>query len=135
NAAFLPLFRQAMAGRGKVGNQKIDELQPEVVAGPEALDEIFRDVSRDPAAACRKVLGYLKGDRSPEELIAAARRLVFLKGNDSHDYKFSSAVLEDYYHASPAWRDVFLATSVFRLNGAMEPDNRLVDRIRAALTA
>ncbi|HZZ27241.1 MAG TPA: hypothetical protein VFE46_04470 [Pirellulales bacterium] len=34
--------------------------------------------------------------------IDAARLLVFLKGNNAHDYKFSSAVLEDYYHVSPS---------------------------------
>ena len=34
--------------------------------------------------------------------MTAVRRLIFLKGRDAHDYKFSSAALEDYYHASPA---------------------------------
>jgi hypothetical protein len=136
NAAFLPLFREAMRARGRVGDQRVDDLQPASLSqGDELIAEIFRDVSGDPPAACRKVLAYLKDRRSPEDLITAARRLVFLKGNDSHDYKFSSAVLEDYYHASPEWRDVYLATSVFRLNGAGEPDNQLVKRIRAALTA
>ena len=73
----------------------------------------FADVSNDPMSAARKLLGYLKqptGDAaSAEEFIDAARVLVFLKGNDAHDYKFSSAVLEDYYHVSPEWRDMYLA--------------------------
>jgi hypothetical protein len=137
NAAFLPLFHEAMKGRGKVGEQRVDDLQPAAIAGSdeEAIAEIFRDVSSKPEAACQKVLAYLQNKRSPESLITAARRLVFLKGNDSHDYKFSSAVLEDYYHASPEWRDSFLATSVFRLNGSGERDNQLVARIRAAFQA
>jgi hypothetical protein len=41
-------------------------------------------------------------------------------------------VLEDYYYASPHWRELYLASSVFRLNGAGEPDNALVTRIRDA---
>jgi hypothetical protein len=135
NVAFLPLFREAMRSRGKIGDQRVDDLQPEPAGGDDAIAEIFRDVSGNRSAACRKVLAYLKDHRSPEALIAAARRLVFLKGNDSHDYKFSSAVLEDYYHTSPEWRDVFLATSAFQLNGAGEKDNQLVERIRAAFTA
>ena len=73
--------------------------------------------------------------RTPQPLIDAARRLIFLKGNDSHDYKFSSAVLEDYYHVSPAWRDRYLAASVFNLCGSIGPDNDLVKRTRAALQA
>ena len=51
-----------------------------------------------------------------------ARRLVFLKGNDAHDYKFSSAVLEDYEHVSPRWRNRYLATSLFYLPGSGAPD-------------
>jgi hypothetical protein len=79
------------------------------------------------------VLSYLGQSGDPRALIDAARVLVFLKGTDSHDYKFSSAVLEDYYHLSPAWRDRYLAASVFRLRGSTEPDNQLVQRVRAAL--
>jgi hypothetical protein len=137
NVAFVPLFRDAMRSRGEVGNQRLEELQPveSLPEGDDAIADIFQDVGRNSAAACRKVLAYLKGKRSAEDLITAARRLVFLKGNDAHDYKFSSAVLEDYYHTSPEWRDVYLATSVFRLNGASEPDNQLVKRIRSAFTA
>ena len=65
----------------------------------------------------------------------AARRLVFLKGNDAHDYKFSSAVLEDYDHVSPHWRNRYLAASLFYLPGSGLPDNALVKRTRAALGA
>ena len=64
-----------------------------------------------------------------------ARRLIFLKGRDAHDYKFSAAVLEDYQHLSPAVRDRYLASSVFRLRGAGDTDNDLVRRTRAALKA
>jgi hypothetical protein len=59
--------------------------------------------------------------------------LIFLKGNNAHDYKFSTAVLEDYYHVSPAWRNRFLASSVYNLRGSAGSDNALVQRTRAAL--
>ncbi|MBW3599683.1 MAG: hypothetical protein KY475_20735, partial [Planctomycetes bacterium] len=134
-AAFLPMFRARMPGRGRVGDERIMELEPIApeTKGEGAIEEIFADVSGKQMQAARKVLGYLQNGGDPEQLITAARRLVFLKGNDSHDYKFSSAVLEDYYHVSPQWRDRFLATSVFNLQGAGQPDNRLVQRTRAAL--
>ena len=60
---------------------------------------------------------------------------MFLKGNDSHDYKFSAAVLEDYRRLSPSWRERHLAASVFWLNGSGAPDNDLVHRARQALGA
>jgi hypothetical protein len=103
--------------------------------GPAAIEEIFADVSRDRLGAARKVLAYLKDRPQPAELIDAARRLIFLKGTNSHDYKFSSAALEDYFHLSPAFRDRFLAASVFNLSGSGGPDTALSKRIRAVLEA
>jgi hypothetical protein len=133
-ASFLTLFR----GDGdRLKKTRIDEVKTvgeakEVAPG---LDEIFADVSQDRMAAAGKVLAYLKQNPDASEFINAARRLVFLKGNNSHDYKFSSAVLEDYQNVSPAWRNRFLAASVFNLRGSGDKDNELVKRTRAALGA
>ena len=85
--------------------------------------------------AARKALAYLQAGHEPEPLIHAARRLVFLKGDDAHDYKFSSAVLEDYYNVSPAWRERYLAASLLLLPGSADRENSLVKRTRAALEA
>jgi hypothetical protein len=68
-----------------------------------------------------------------QTLMAAGRRLIFTRGTDSHDYKFSSAVLEDFYHATPPWRQRLLATSMFNLRGSGGQDTTLVQRTRAAL--
>ncbi len=134
NAAFLPLFRQAMHGRGAVGEQNLEQLEPigsEQLPG-EVISDIFAEIGSDRWTAAGRVLGYLQ--QGPAEmLVDEARRLVFLKGTDSHDYKFSSAVLEDYYHVSSDWRDKYLASAVFNLPGSTERDNSLVPRIRAAL--
>jgi hypothetical protein len=134
NAAFLPMFRDAMHARGDVGDDRVDQLQSASVEDSEQpLNEIFLDVSRDRHAAARKLYGLLESGGSAEDAMQKARQLVFLKGNDSHDYKFSSAVLEDYYHVSPEWRNRFLAASVFKLRGSADQDNGLVQRIRSAL--
>jgi hypothetical protein len=86
-------------------------------------------------AAAGKVFGYLQKSQNAKELIDAARVLVFLKGDNAHDYKFSSAVLEDYYHVGSPWRDRYLAANVFKLRSSADPDNDLVARTRAALNA
>lgn len=137
NAAFLPMFRSAMQSRGRVKDITIANLEPvELSDEAPATEQIFADLSRDPMLAANKVAAYLKQakgeEKSAEQLMDAARVLVFLKGNDAHDYKFSSAVLEDYYHITPEWRDTYLATNVFKLQGAGQRDNRLVERTRAA---
>jgi hypothetical protein len=135
NAAFLPLFRGAMQGRGNVGEQKIEALEPVDVPfdRAQALDEIFRSISGTRMKAAQQTLAYARANPEPGDFINRARTLIFQKGRDSHDYKFSSAVLEDYLHVSPAWRDRFLATSVFNLKGSGDNDNPLVKRTESAL--
>ena len=133
NASFVPLFRDAL---GKVEDRRIDKLEPEKPKsdGGEAVAEIFADVSHDRMTAARKALGYLKQNPQPKELIDAARLLVFMKGNDAHDYKFSSALLEDWGRLSSPWRERYLAAGMFLLRGSGAPDNGLVKRIREALS-
>ena len=129
NAAFLPLFRSNSKDKGL----HIDKLEPASTKEP-TVDEIFADVTSDKLAASRKILSYLEANSDARPLVDAARRMIFLKGHDSHDYKFSSAVLEDYNAMSPPWRDRYLAASVFYLKGSGDKDNDLVKRTRAALS-
>lgn len=138
NAAFLPMFRQGMGQRGRIGQASIDALAatlpPRSNLNPE---DVFRELSRNPQQATGLAYSFLKSPVTPgrsraKELRDAARLLVFLKGNDAHDYKFSSAIFEDYEHVSPEWRDLYLAANVVKLCSPGEPDNKLVQRTRAA---
>jgi hypothetical protein len=96
--------------------------------------EVLADVSKDRTLAARKTLALLEKDPAQiGPLMKQARRLIFAKGNDSHDYKFSSAVLEDAYHMAPALRPTFLAASMFNLKGSGDRDNGLIRRAEAAL--
>jgi hypothetical protein len=132
NAAFLPLFR----GEPRAEGIAIDDFEPAPVAAEvnEGLEEIFGAISSDRLTASRKMLGWLKAHPDVTPLADAARRLIFLKGRNSHDYKYSSAVLEDYPQVHGEWRNRFLASSAFYLRGSGEADNELVQRTRAALT-
>lgn len=135
NGAFLTLFRSAMQNRGNVGEQKIEQLEPADVPQDRqaALDSIFEAVTGNKTKAAQQTLAYARANPEPHDYINRARSLIFMKGRDSHDYKFSSAVLEDYFHVSPAWRDRFLATSVFNLKGSRDNDVPLIKRTQAAL--
>jgi hypothetical protein len=133
NAAFLPLYRGNRADKG-LHLDTMEPLEPDS-DGDEAVAEIFGDVSKDRLSASRKILAYLRNHPDPKPFAAAARRLIFLKGTNAHDYKFSSAVLEDYERLSPPWRDRLLAASAFYFRGSGERDNELVRRTRAALGA
>ena len=128
NAAFVPLFRGAA---GKLSDRKIDAM--EGTEGKVDVAAVFANVGKDRPAAAGRALAYLDGGGDAGALMNQARRLVFLKGNDAHDYKFSSAVLEDYAHVSGKWRNRFLASSLFYLPGEDAKENRLVGRVRAAV--
>jgi hypothetical protein len=133
NAAFMPLYRGAPRPDAPLRIDRLEPLAP-VAAGHEAIAEIFAEISTDRLAAARKVLAYLQANPDARPFADAARRMVFLKGRDSHDYKFSSAVLEDHEQLSAAARDRLLAASVFYFKGAGEKENDLVKRTRAAFT-
>ena len=133
-ASFIPMFR-ARAGVNPERGVAIDDFEPVTpgATGAGAVEEIFADATGDKLLAARKALAWLSSAGDAKPFMDAAQRLIFLKGTDSHDYKFSSAVLEDYAALSPPLRDRFLAASIFWLKGSGAPDNSLVSRARAAL--
>jgi hypothetical protein len=137
--AFLTMFRQRLVRESDFRKDlRIDELKKAEVkaSGPELIEEICADIGqdKDPLPAARKTLALLDAkEPQPQALLTAARRLIFTKGTNSHDYKFSSAALEDYYHATPAWRARYLASCTSWLRGSGDKDNTLIDRARAAL--
>lgn len=133
--SFVPMFRESARGRGELADRNIDRFLE--CAGEKdsvELPSVLEDISGNQLRAADRLCGYLGGGGSATDFVDEARRLIFIKGRDSHDYKFSSAVLEDYRHVSPRWRDAFLATSVFNLKGTTAGDNGLVERTRQALS-
>ena len=133
-ASFLPMFRARMDELPQ--NPRIDTFEAgELVGqGQAAIDDIFATASTNKLNAARKTLALLQTRREQvAPLMTTARRLIFAKGTDSHDYKFSSAVLEDFHHVTPAWRNRFLAASVFWLKGSAGNDTPLLQRTRAAV--
>lgn len=133
NAAFIPHFRESMKKRGSVGTKRIDTPLDQGNTAQPTVDAIFSQVSKDRGEAATSMLSYLDSGGRPEELIDQARRLIFLKGNDAHDYKFSSAALEDYYSISSPLRNHYLASAAYLLPGSGDRDNGLVQRVREAL--
>ena len=95
NASFNALFLSRMK-RDVVSDKKATEIQPTDSTGPkeDQVQSILTNISRDNDTAAGQVLGLLKDDSSTAtRLINATRQMIFLKGSNSHDYKYSSAVL------------------------------------------
>jgi hypothetical protein len=130
NIAFLPLFR----GSPRRGLD-IDALEPIAprTTGPGAIEEICARISTDRVGASRLIAGYLRAGGDTGALADAIRRLIFLKGTDSHDYKYSSAVLEDAPALSAASRERVLAAGTGWFKGTSDLDTPVAGRARAAL--
>jgi hypothetical protein len=133
-----PLFR----GRTKPGQSivKIDALQAaadgQVRGGDEAVGEIFSTINDDRAKAASKALAYLARGGSPELIFDAARRMIFHKGRDSHDYKYGAALWEEFlWTTCPKWRSPLVAASMFNYPGARTADSPLMIRARESLAA
>ncbi len=130
NASFVAHFRDAAKGRDKLPEQWIDQLVASDQAKP-TIDDIFAKVHRDHRAAASDTLQYLQSGGNAEQIIRKARELVFLKGSDSHDYKFSSAAIEDFYAIDPAWRNHYLAGCSYLLHGSSEKTTSLAEKVLA----
>ena len=132
NASFLPLFREAMRGRGNVRDFDLLGLEPKPA---DSVGSIFADVGSNSMAAAQKTLGYFQDGGQLEPWLEMAGKLVVYKGTGAHDYKFGYAVAEDAGLATGKARAHALAGSAFLLQGARQRDNPLCERVRRALGA
>jgi hypothetical protein len=132
NASFLAHFREAANLRDKLPENKLDEMVLAVGKTP-TLDEIFSQIQKDKPGAAVGVFQFLQSGGKPTELVRKARELVFLKGTDSHDYKFSSAAIEDVAAISPKWRPYYLAGCSYLLHGSTEKTTALSEKVLAAI--
>ena len=132
SAAFLPLFRGQSTSQTALQVNRLQAADT-VLTGAKAIERLFADAEPDRGRAAGNVLAYLQHASAPQGLMQTARYWLLRKGKNAHDYKFTAAILEEYAHLSPAWRDRYLAASVIHVHGSSSPDNPLVERARAAL--
>jgi len=130
---WLPMYRGRARPADAIRIDALEALAPEA-SGDDAVGELFADVSKDRARAARKTMGYLGRGGSPDLIFAAARRMIFHKGRDSHDYKYGAAAWEECrLAADPKWRPTLAAAMMFQLPGTGTADSPLMDRARRAV--
>lgn len=141
-ASWIPLYREragvADAERFKLDDPELappSDAKPDPAdAAPERLAEVFETLSNDRRAAARRAAAFLNAGGPPDALFAAARRMIFRKGRDSHDYKFGFAAEEETSLVSdPLWAAPMAAAALFNAPGAATPDSPLMNRARRAL--
>lgn len=98
-----------------------------------AAEEILTLVSTNAPAAGRKAFAYAKKFDHPDELFRGARRLIYAKATEAHEYKYPAAIFEDIDHVAPAWRPHMLSAAMFYLQGSTLPDSPVMERAREAV--
>jgi hypothetical protein len=132
-----PLFRGRVKLTDSTGIDTLKaSLDTPVSSGDAAVGEIFASINDDRNKAAAKAMSYLTGGGSPDLIFDAARRMIFHKGRDSHDYKYGAAIWEEcLWSTESKWRSPMVAASMFNLPGAKTADSPLMIRAREALTA
>jgi hypothetical protein len=134
-AGWQPLYR----ARNKSSDAlRIDELEPITPdgSGDDAVADIFATVNTDRGKAAQKAMSYFASGGSTDLFFAVARRLIFMKGRDSHDYKYGAAAWEEFQLASdPKWQAPLAATALGNLPGGKTEDSPLMKRARQALAS
>jgi hypothetical protein len=89
----------------------------------------------DADEACRKtfVLARDRPEAVPLFVQTAHSWLCRKASNDTHEYKFLAAILEDVGRVSPEWRPHLLAASVHYFHGNRSPDNPVIQQVREVL--
>ncbi|RUL83098.1 hypothetical protein [Tautonia sociabilis] len=133
-AGWVPLFRSRMNLDATPVIDRIEPVSPEG-EGEEAVASIFETIGRDHREAAGKIVGYLDAGGSPDALFNAARRSIFRKGRDSHDYKYGAAAWEEHQLASdPRWRPAIAAAIAAKVPGSSTSDSPLMKRAREAVS-
>lgn len=132
-AGWLPLYRQRTKSADPLHIDTFEPVKP-ASQGDEAVGEIFATIRQDRTQAAAKALGYLAAGGSPDTVFAAARRLIFRKGRDSHDYKYGAAAWEEFRLASnPAWQAPLTAAAMANFPSSETPDSPLMRQAQEAI--
>jgi hypothetical protein len=130
---WLPLYRDLARPKGAIRVDAIEGHAPDS-AGDEAVAELFASIPNDRTRAAEKTVGYLARGGSSDLVFAAARRMIFHKGTNAHDYKYGAAAWEEcQLAADPKWRPALAAAMMFNLPGAGTKDSPLMERAREAV--
>jgi hypothetical protein len=106
----------------------------EIPDDPDAAAESILTAARtERIEASRRAFVYAQRHANQPALFSAARRLVFTRATDTHDYKYPAAAFEDISIVSPAWRPHMLAASMLHIPDRRMPESPVIQRAKEAV--
>ncbi len=98
-----------------------------------AAESILTTVPTARTAAARSAFAYTRRHARHPALFSAARRLVFTRATDTHDYKYPAAAFEDIPVVSQSWQPHMLAASMLHIPAPTVPESQIIQRAREAV--
>jgi hypothetical protein len=128
-------FRKfAEARPNNLRERAITDLEPgEEAPLDRALSETFTEIPSKPDAAASRVFRMARNDGARDAFLASALRFTLAKVNEVHYYKYLAALIEDVALVSPEWQPYLLATMVYYIKGANDPEPPAMKRAREAM--
>lgn len=96
-------------------------------------ERILATIATRRSEGVSRAFAYAQRPADPATLFSAARRLVFTRATDTHDYKYPAAAFEDIAVVSPAWRPHMLAASLLHIPAASAPESLVIQRAKEAV--
>lgn len=98
-----------------------------------AAESILSTMATARATSARSAFAYDKRHGNHSALFSAARRLVFTRATDTHDYKYLAAAFEDISAVSPTWRSHMFAASMLHVPAPTARESSVIQRAREAV--
>lgn len=112
-----------MSQKPKLNSHNILELERGPIPNEAdlAVQDIFHVLPHDRSAAAARAYAYGKQFWTTDIFTRQARKLVLMKAQDPHDYKFPAAVFENLQHVHRTWQPHLLAMAGRRPECAPNP--------------
>jgi hypothetical protein len=99
------------------------------------LQEVFVSMGDSRIEAVSGALSFLDDGGDAEALIGTIRYYTLDRASNSHDFKYSEAVIKNYRYMRGPWKNRYLATAMLSVNGPHNRHNRIVNEGRELLSA
>jgi hypothetical protein len=133
-AGWVSAYRDRLGLKPEAIIDRIEPIRPKDEDVAETLAAIVDDLDSDRGRAMARAVGFLESGGDPRDLFRMARRRIFLKGRDSHDYKFGAAAFEEFELAGDdRWKMTLAAAILSKVPAASVSDSPLMKRAREAV--
>ncbi len=129
-----PMYRDRMKLKNPIAIDSLKTDEKHAQTSEESVAALFDAAAADKQKGGARAAQFLSGGGQLAPIFDAARRLIFQKGRDSHDYKYGAAICEEVIAAAHTSSQApLVAAAMAQFPSAKAPDSPLILKARDAL--